>query len=504
MAKKFNLADFVQAEGVSKMDTPEIELLPWEKIHGNAANFYTVDDVDELVKSIELHGLLDPVVVMPDPEAAGAYVLVSGHRRHKAWGILRSQDPVKYAEIPAIVREFVSVQMAELALIMANASARELSGAEIDQQAARTEALLYELKEQGYEFSGRMRDQVAAACKVSASRLARLKVIREKLHAPWSQMWKKGELVEATAYELAQAPEELQARIFKVWKDTTANGVARVRKIYEAGHDYACADLTGPGCGKCTHGDAFLRHDLEEYSTCEGVTCCLKCEKASRYYPCGRMCSKAKARRKMKNDKEKAREQAARDERYAEIRGRIQESAARLVRAADASGAADEVAVKTRYGSVTVGQMRKICTEGDFGHMYTYFNELEVDEGLNAGQAARALGCSADYICGLTDELHGHPAEGLNPAPAVSNMDVDEDPDGEIYMALSWKAGEPPAAGRYLAVIGDTEGKNCTEFTVEWSGDAWLVFDKPIMPWMKVRAWWPLPAKYEEDEDGEE
>ena len=39
--------------------------------------------------------------------------------------------------------------------------------------------LLYQLREEGYEFPGRMRDQVAAACKVSAPKLARLKVIRE-------------------------------------------------------------------------------------------------------------------------------------------------------------------------------------------------------------------------------------------------------------------------------------------------------------------------------------
>lgn len=40
-----------------------------------------------------------------------------------------------------------------------------------------------ELKEEGVEFPGRMRDHVAEACKVSKSKIARLKVIREGLDA---------------------------------------------------------------------------------------------------------------------------------------------------------------------------------------------------------------------------------------------------------------------------------------------------------------------------------
>ena len=54
--------------------------------------------------------------------------------------------------------------MAELQLILANSTARVLSNAEISKQAERMEVLLYQLKEEGYEFPGRMRDQVAAAC----------------------------------------------------------------------------------------------------------------------------------------------------------------------------------------------------------------------------------------------------------------------------------------------------------------------------------------------------
>lgn len=93
--------------------------------------------------------------------------------------------------------------MAELQLIFANSTARVLTNAEISRQAERMEMLLYQLKEEGYEFPGRMRDQVAAACKVSAPKLARLKVIREKLKAPeFLLLFEKDKLPEQTAYAL--------------------------------------------------------------------------------------------------------------------------------------------------------------------------------------------------------------------------------------------------------------------------------------------------------------
>lgn len=482
MAKKFNLAEFLPEE-VSKPDTPEISLIPWDRIRSNAANFYSVDDVDELVNSIAMHGLLEPVIVTPDGDG---WLLISGHRRHKAWGILREADPEKYAEIPAMVRTFGSPAMTELALIMANSSTRRLTPAEIGKQAERIERLLYDLKEEGYEFSGRMRDQVAEACKVSSSKLARLKVIRDKLAHPWVPRWESGKLPEDTAYKLAQLPDWVQDKIFTVNPEPGARGVERVGQAMAKGNDYRCEGLTGPGCLRCTHGDAFLRHDLEDpYSACEGKTCCLTCDRAGREWsPCSRACSKAKAKRKAELDKAEAKADAERDEKQSALHARVRESAERLVRAADASGADDDTVIPTRYGRPTVKRLREIAAGGNPG--YCYDNFLLPENGLDAASAARALGCSADYVCGLTDELR----------PA-------DDPDGEVYMAASrvidpdWMTGDPPGDGRYLcfARLGAFGQK---EYTCERIGDAWWVFDAPAPATFDVLGWWPLPGRWKE------
>ena len=144
---KFDLGGLMEV--VSKLDTtavdgvpavPEVRLIPLADIVDNKANFYAVD-----------------------------------------------KDGLK--------------PMAELQLILANSTARVLSNAEISKQAERMEVLLYQLKEEGYEFPGRMRDQVAAACRVSAPKLARLKVIRERLKAPeFLLLFEKDRLAEQAAY----------------------------------------------------------------------------------------------------------------------------------------------------------------------------------------------------------------------------------------------------------------------------------------------------------------
>ena len=107
----------------------------------------------------------------------------------------------------------MSPELRELRLILANSSTRVLSPAEVSKQAQRVETLLYQLKEQGYAFPGRMRDQVAAACKVSAPKLARLKVIREHLIPIYLEHFDRNVLSEQTAYALARMETALQERL---------------------------------------------------------------------------------------------------------------------------------------------------------------------------------------------------------------------------------------------------------------------------------------------------
>ena len=475
--------------------------LPWAWIHANTANFYTVDDVADLVNSIEMHGLLDPIVVTKQDD--GSYLLISGHRRFKAWGILGEKDPVKYQTIPAIVREFDSGPMAELALIMANSSARRLSAPEISKQAQRVEELLYELKEQGYSFPGRMRDQVAKACDVSATKLARLKVIRDRLSESWRPIWEGGQLPEATAYELAQGPAEFQERIFKVTggKAPNCHHAAEVRDLMKNGATYDGTQVKKPGCEKCTHGDAFLRHDLAvSWERCKGASCCLTCDYNTGYQSCERACSKAKKVRSEKNAKEKAKQEAKAKAAATKLRQEVCESAKRLLKAAEAAGVGDNEKIPTHYwDSKTIGWVRTAADpDGDIGNLYANF--LAPDR-FDVPETAKLLHCSTDYLYGLTDELHpggsyawAEPREYEPPIVEAEQVISEVVSDSDTYRPgdMQFRPGKPKE--RTLAWCAFViDGTEMTSIAVWWPHlDAWC-FEHGARIDAECVGWYPVP-----------
>lgn len=209
----FNLADVLK--DVSNLDTgrEQIEYISRELIGSDPNNFYSLDGLDALADNIATVGLQQPIRVRKQED--GRYITVSGHRRRAAIDILAKDDPERWAQIPCIVESgAASPAMQQLALIYANSSTRQLSGVELSKQAEQVEKLLYQLKEEGHEFPGRMRDHVAEAVNASKSKLARLKVIRSKLIPQFMTLWENGGLRESTAYTLAGAAPERQKSIW--------------------------------------------------------------------------------------------------------------------------------------------------------------------------------------------------------------------------------------------------------------------------------------------------
>lgn len=211
--------------GVSELGTgrEQIEYIRLELLDEDPNNFYQLSDIDKLAANIELCGLQQPIRVRPIPDS-DHYMIVSGHRRRKAIETLAKDDPDKWSEVSCIVeRDEASPALQQLRLIFANSSTRKMTDAEVAEQAAQVKALLYKLKEEGYEFPGRMRDHVSEIVKASKSKLARLEVIRKNLAAAWVSSWQKGILSENTAYELSKMPKEYQTLLFEEKQRTNAN-----------------------------------------------------------------------------------------------------------------------------------------------------------------------------------------------------------------------------------------------------------------------------------------
>ena len=448
MAKRnFDLSSLM--ETVSNLDTtaaaPSVQLIPLEDILDNKANFYRVDraELKPLADSIAMDGLQQYPLVTPHPDQPGKYLLLSGHRRCAALRLL-AEDPENPREdlrqVPCTVRRYESPAMAELQLILANSTARVLTNAELAKQAERMELLLYQLREEGYEFPGRMRDQVAAACKVSAPKLARLKVIREKLKAPeFLLLFEKDKLPEQTAYALARLPEDLQQRLALISTDIPGNVADMLLKKCGDGWRWE-PEMQCPDGKTCKRGDSFLRHDLEHpYEMCGGRTCCLECPQAKESYcPCDRMCSKAQAVWKEKRDSQKAEAEAKAQELTRQYQRETQANARRVLRAIEAAGLPDDTRISWEYhDQYSVGQVREYA-EGHFPEDKRWFGaELSRSRLGVPAQTAKVLGCSTDYLLGVTDGL----GRAEPPPPPVPPPEPAPAPGGGAEISAMDRAG---------------------------------------------------------------
>lgn len=385
----------------------------------NEANFYAVDTdkLEELKNSIALSGIMDPPTVTETED--GKYRLISGHRRTAAVRALVAEGRADLRKVPVFVRSPRSAAMEELELIMANSTARVLSSAEVSQAAQRVERLLYELKEQGVEFPGRMRDHVAAACNVSKTKLANLHMIEENLISGFKQQWALGKLPDVTALELARCEPDLQMRLLDAFARTkefpTSVGIAKVRELAAAGAQWrpsACLHCPDRKLCPSSRDDAALRHDALWYSCgrqCLGEKCCMDCSygaKADSWNACDQMCSRAKQYRTDKNAAVKEKEAKAEEKRQHGFRETIRNKAQRLVRAIDAAGLRDDkkLVFASYHAEPTVKTLRAYAN-GEFGDAHFYGTDSLDPDAKHVPELCETLRCSADYLLGMTDEL---------------------------------------------------------------------------------------------------
>ena len=222
---KFDMGEFAKtlAQPVPESGTgrEQIEYIDVDLLDSDPGNFYELRDLDGLADNIATIGLQQPIRVRDGEN--GHAVIVSGHRRVAAIRKLVEDGRTDLREVPCIREKGdASPALRELRLIYANSSTRALSSSEISQQVEKVRDLLYQLKEEGYEFPGRMRDHVAEACKISKSKLARLDVIRKGLapdirKAYWDGPQSKS-LSEDAAYTLSRLSVDIQRQVVDAYR----------------------------------------------------------------------------------------------------------------------------------------------------------------------------------------------------------------------------------------------------------------------------------------------
>lgn len=502
-AKGFDLAAMLKE--VSNPDTGSsgvLQMIPAYQIYPNEKNFYDVSDVDGLIDAILMDGLQSPLVV--NQTSPDSYTIISGHRRLAAlsWIISENLDiapgklfaaEISSGRIPCLVNVYASDLQAELALIRANSDTRILSSAEKAEQIKRTEDLLYQLKEQGYPFPGKMRDYVAEVCQVSASKIARLKVIREKLTHEFCPAYKTGELGESVAYALAQLPIEHQQKIFRLENDKRGN----FRNLYE----HRVRDLAGwlsaldervcksRSCDPCINKDGKWRHVSGRdyyYGDCH-EKCCSDCsELGSCRHACPKLAKKVKQikadRREAKRQEELAQE--AKDApkiqliqnlwlRFGIARTNAHKTVKESLTAMDIyyGGQHDDAKyqeMENLLGKVTAS------TAPPFGYSWS----LDVARALTG--VADLFDCSVDYLLCRTDSPKGIEAAPIAAPPTVT----------PVRPGLAWypTSVEPHIGQEIIAVnaAGYAEDARYVR-SGEISGGGLL--------WDEVALWTPFPTE---------
>lgn len=416
MGKAFNLADFMPDANVSKLDTPtrEIKMIPTRSIFPNDKNFYDTSNVSDLIDSILLHGLLDPLTVRPAGDGEG-YIIISGHRRHKAMMTILddalAEDLTPFETVPCFISEPRDELMEELMLIQANSATRVLTSAELAKQAEKIEELLYRLKEQGYEFPGRMRDHVAKACNVAASRLGRLKVIREKLIPELYERFEGGLIPENAAYDAARMSErDQQILAQRHKKEITTWEVNNVKSWVENINALTECNYSD---GACDQYEVRSGMYLERgYSPCAGK-CCMDCYSL---VDCDKACARCADRQKERiaeRERREEKERAEREARNAEAKARAdarEREVSRLWQRLGAARKAAHIADETFYNGVLEWGLDdeeiEIMLVQERGGIPedTWFDEPFSDSTEDLRTAAAALHCTTDYLLGISDD----------------------------------------------------------------------------------------------------
>lgn len=214
-------------EGVSS--TADIyDLIP------SKGNFYSVEDVQDLKQSIELLGVLQPLLVTEEEEN-GKRRIIAGHRRRLAVMQLVDEGKDRFRRVPILIKPKKNAILDRLALIMANRF-REKTDWERMTEALETEKLVLELKD-SMNIPGRTRDLLAEIIETSPAQLGRYKAIYNNIIAELMAEFKANRIVVSVIYEASGLPEDYQkqaAEIFRENEVLTLADVKQLKKNYEA------------------------------------------------------------------------------------------------------------------------------------------------------------------------------------------------------------------------------------------------------------------------------
>lgn len=180
----------------------QVVMVPRELIMANPDNkkIYIVGDVSGLKDDIRENGVRQPLEVI---RWANGYKLIGGERRLTACKQLADEGDKRFESLPCLILDSKGELDDKIALITANATARDLTdGERVAQYEALKDALTR--KKKAGQLEGKVRDECCRILGLSSGAAARLNVIATCENETIKQRLMAGEIGLMEAYRYAQ------------------------------------------------------------------------------------------------------------------------------------------------------------------------------------------------------------------------------------------------------------------------------------------------------------
>ena len=443
----------------------ELRELPVEDVHPNPGNFYPPIDanaMEDLQESIQANGVLEPLLVVRDGDG---YRLISGHNRLRAVRHLHlyGPDAQRWATVPCRILPPMDELREQTAIIEANRQ-RKKTPQVLQQEAKELTRLYTERKKAGEDLPGRVRDRVAEALRISAARASRLAAIDTGLKIPgFQRMWRDGDINESVAYEISKLDLDQQYRLLDYHIDggrpLNLSTLRRFGAIYHKLCKGACP-VTGGSCeiADDMYDDQFWGGEWH----CAG--CCACCNERD---TCATVC---KHFEQNETEAEETKNPSTKDPRLHWETMR------------------DAFSSRVKALREATGLSRKEFAEsiGWYAATYSACENGSLPGSERIPRLALALGCTTDYLYGLTDDPNGSAPPAQEPtAPAWRDL---EEAWPEIGDAVILCRDNGIGGYEYQAAV--CVGSKDDRFPFTDAGD-----DIHIEDWDSYRWWLPFQPK---------
>lgn len=220
----------ILSNGAKKIKVAMNELEPSE-----LNTYNTEEEIEELAFLIKEEGLLQQFVVMEKPQGEKGYIILAGHRRHKAILLnIANGDTSEDEKYDAICYPYTDDEARQKMLISITNFYRKLSSAELYTRADAVIEYYDAQKEKGERVKGGYRNFLAKQLKTNPSAIQSIQTIRKKAIPEVVEKVVSGEFSIDKANNIAKKSSEEQKQIIEEIKKNGNSTKKREKKKPEA------------------------------------------------------------------------------------------------------------------------------------------------------------------------------------------------------------------------------------------------------------------------------